>query len=399
LGQRARFSGLLFVGIAFLAISGAAGAQDVGTGAPPGQAVQEQTARILDLEASRQVQDRLLAQSVRQVSRAGSELREAEAQVGAVRDRAQELEEQTQALRQEIAAQQEVVDTQRAEYEEGVRAAYRGEGVNELAGVLDTLMGGGDFIRQFQAGRVLNYRQSNMDRYVQSQVQLENTARQLEEKNRAYEAALAEEERRAREIRQTRSQLERSVTEIGVNIERVDAEIARLEAERAELLSRPAASMGSAAGLEYEMSVAQNITVEQVEDIELIEYQRLYREAAEQFGFGEDWYILAAIGKIESNHGENLGPSTAGALGPMQFLPSTWESYGMDGNGDGRANIMDPEDAIPAAAAYLVLNGAPEDWYRALFAYNHADWYVKEVLAIAEAYRQKAGDDSVGPYA
>jgi membrane-bound lytic murein transglycosylase B len=398
-GRKARFSGLLFVGITFLAISGAAGAQDGGTGVPSGQAVQEQTARILDLEASRQVQDRLLAQSVRQVSQVGSELREAEAQVGAVRDRARELEEQTQSLRQEIAAQQEIADMQRVEYEQGVRAAYRGEGVNELAGVLGTLMGGGDFIRQFQTGRVLNYRQSNMDRYAQSQLQLENTARQLEEKNRAYEAALAEEERRAREIRQTRRQLERSVTEIGVNIERVDAEIARLEAERAELLSRPAASMGSAGGLEYEMSVAQNITVEQVEDIDLIEYQRLYREAAEQFGFGEDWYILAAIGKIESNHGENLGPSTAGALGPMQFLPSTWESYGMDGNGDGRANIMDPEDAIPAAAAYLVLNGAPEDWYRALFAYNHADWYVKEVLAIAEAYRQKAEDDSVGPYA
>jgi membrane-bound lytic murein transglycosylase B len=93
-----------------------------------------------------------------------------------------------------------------------------------------------------------------------------------------------------------------------------------------------------------------------------------------------------------------MGSSSSGAMGPMQFLPSTWETAGVDGNGDGAANIMDPRDAIPAAARYLKSGGAPQDWYRALFTYNHADWYVLKVLGVAEGYRRLANDDTVGPY-
>ena len=125
---------------------------------------------------------------------------------------------------------------------------------------------------------------------------------------------------------------------------------------------------------------------------------RLYRQAAEEYGFGPDWYILAAIGQVESGHGENMGPSIAGAMGPMQFMPSTWQSSGVDGNGDGVANVMDPEDAIPAAAGYLKEGGAPQDWYAALFSYNHADWYVQKVLAVAEAYRRMDEDRGTRPY-
>ncbi|MDP8901627.1 MAG: lytic transglycosylase domain-containing protein [Actinomycetota bacterium] len=128
------------------------------------------------------------------------------------------------------------------------------------------------------------------------------------------------------------------------------------------------------------------------------EYVELYKEAAREYGFGRDWYVLAAVGQVESNHGQNMGPSSAGAMGPMQFLPSTWAASGVDGNGDGHANIMDPEDAIPAAAGYLKEGGAPRDWYAALYSYNHADWYVKKVFAVAEAYRRLAKDGQVEPY-
>jgi peptidoglycan LD-endopeptidase LytH len=114
-------------------------------------------------------------------------------------------------------------------------------------------------------------------------------------------------------------------------------------------------------------------------------YLQLYRDAGRSYGL--DWSILAAIGSIESGHGLNVGPSSAGALGPMQFLAGTWSRYGTDGNGDGRKDIMDPADAIPGAARLLKANGAPGDWERAVFAYNHADWYVREVLAQAEQYR------------
>jgi hypothetical protein len=114
-------------------------------------------------------------------------------------------------------------------------------------------------------------------------------------------------------------------------------------------------------------------------------YLGLYERAGAKFGL--DWSVLAAIGHTESGHGTNLGPSSAGALGPMQFMPATWAAYGVDGNGDGRRSIMDPADAIPGAARLLSANGAPANWERALFAYNHADWYVRQVLAQAERYR------------
>lgn len=148
-----------------------------------------------------------------------------------------------------------------------------------------------------------------------------------------------------------------------------------------------------------ELRIARREIVSQpVDELSLKRYKKLYEEAAEEYGFGEDWYVLAAVGKVESDHGQNMGPSSAGALGPMQFMPSTWESYGLDANRDGRANIMDPEDAIPAAARYLKVGGAPDDWYEALYTYNHAGWYVEKVLKVAERYRRAAGDGEVAPY-
>lgn len=162
---------------------------------------------------------------------------------------------------------------------------------------------------------------------------------------------------------------------------------------------RPAATSYGKERRSRELRIArQDIVSQPVDELSLKRYKKLYEEAAEEYGFGEDWYVLAAVGKVESDHGQNMGPSSAGALGPMQFMPSTWESYGLDANKDGRANIMDPEDAIPAAARYLKAGGAPDDWYEALFTYNHAGWYVEKVLKVAEKYRQAAGDEEVGPY-
>ena len=94
--------------------------------------------------------------------------------------------------------------------------------------------------------------------------------------------------------------------------------------------------------------------------------------------------MLASINKIETAFGTNLNVSTAGAVGWMQFIPSTWESYGVDANGDGRKDPYNPVDAICAAAHYLKAAGGDKDLYQAIFAYNHADWYVQEVLLYAK---------------
>jgi hypothetical protein len=101
---------------------------------------------------------------------------------------------------------------------------------------------------------------------------------------------------------------------------------------------------------------------------------------------GIPWPVLAAIAKVESGFGTNTGVSTAGAEGYCQFLPSTWKAYGVDGNGDGIADPYDFRDCIPAAASYLLANGAPADLRAALYAYNHSWKYVDTVLGYAAAY-------------
>jgi murein DD-endopeptidase MepM/ murein hydrolase activator NlpD len=96
--------------------------------------------------------------------------------------------------------------------------------------------------------------------------------------------------------------------------------------------------------------------------------------------YGVRWEVLAAINEIETDYGRNLNVSSAGALGWMQFMPATWEMYGVDGNQDGLKDPYNPVDAIFAAARYLKAAGAETDLRAAIFAYNHADWYVDSVV-------------------
>ncbi len=123
----------------------------------------------------------------------------------------------------------------------------------------------------------------------------------------------------------------------------------------------------------------------------------LYLQAGQQEGI--DWAILAGIGKVETDHGRSTVPGVHSGVnsygccaGTMQFSVTgpgggTWGAYGVDGNHDGQVSVYDPADAIPAAAAYLKASGAPDDYRQAIFAYNHATWYVAEVEQWADRYR------------
>ena len=107
---------------------------------------------------------------------------------------------------------------------------------------------------------------------------------------------------------------------------------------------------------------------------ELMSY---YKEA--EATFGVPWYFLASINLIETRMGRIRGDSSAGAQGPMQFIPSTWAAYGNGGD------VNSYHDSILAAARYLKAAGAPGDMDRAIFAYNHSAFYVAAVKDYGEA--------------
>ena len=108
----------------------------------------------------------------------------------------------------------------------------------------------------------------------------------------------------------------------------------------------------------------------------------IYQAAGTEYGIR--WEVLAAINEIETDYGRNLSTSSAGAMGWMQFMPGTWETYGVDANRDGEKDPYNPVDAIFSAARYLKASGASDSIERAIFSYNHADWYVADVLKRAK---------------
>lgn len=136
-------------------------------------------------------------------------------------------------------------------------------------------------------------------------------------------------------------------------------------------------------------------------------YLTLYKKAGQQYGV--PWNVLAGIGKEESDHGRSTSPgvhsgqNSAGAKGPMQFLQATWNGFGIDGDDNGTKDVYSPADAIFGAANYLKHNHADrggKPLYNAIFLYNHADWYVQDVLRYAKQYAKggflTSGSNTVG---
>jgi peptidoglycan hydrolase CwlO-like protein len=355
------------------------------------------------LQAKISDQDSVLRDSIQEISTVGSRLDEAQSRVDAASARVEDLRRQTRQLRRQVAEQDASFRESQARYREQARAAYKSGGLEGLGVLLGGWFGsweGVDGTSDPDVIRILLASRQNLAEYREAKQELRNTQRQISQKRRDYNDAIDEQRAMTVELRRHEQALGESIDRLRTNNARTEARLHKLKAgEKARLRRTTAATGVEEAGSGYEREVAgKDIVVRNVDPSSHKEYMDLYRKAANEYGFGPDWYVLAAVGYVETNHGQYVATSSAGAMGPMAFLPSTWEAFGVDGNGDGVANIMDPEDAIPAAASYLARSGAPQDWYRALFAYNHADWYVKKVLAVAEGYRRLAKDESVGPY-
>jgi membrane-bound lytic murein transglycosylase B len=155
---------------------------------------------------------------------------------------------------------------------------------------------------------------------------------------------------------------------------------------------RLAAVRKAEAALAAEDAAFSSITTSSIAGLHILppsaQYLALYRGAATTCS-GLSWTVLAAIGQLESGHGRDTNTSSAGAMGPMQFEPATFEAYAVDGDHDGVTSIMDPADAIYTAAHYLCANGAgrgPSALDGAILHYNHAVWYLDMVLKLAGMY-------------
>ncbi len=161
----------------------------------------------------------------------------------------------------------------------------------------------------------------------------------------------------------------------------------------------PAASgLTRATGLQVQgLAASPNATTTRVATVRIwtpsADYLARYQLAAQLYCPTAGWPLLAAIGQVESGHGATMGPSWAGALGPMQFMPATWQGMvaagqAVDGNSDGRFDLLNPDDAIPTAAVKLCQDGAtsPRGSLTALWHYNHSSSYVAVVAQLAHAY-------------
>lgn len=400
LGFWAKPGGILASLATLFLFSGLAGAQ---TPVDAQSAAATAEANVVTLEAQSQAQEAQLGQRVEGISAVGGNVQETQALADGAVARSQELSQRNQALQGELDVQQQEFEQSKALYKEQVQAAYKGDNLEGVVAVLDSVFSSNDrssAVARSQTQRALVQSRQRLEDFRKNRVELQNTIRLVSQKNSEYKESLVKKRARARELQRKEARLEAQIFRLRDDKAQTDGRIQKLrKAERRRILNTKPANGGPSAQRRSELRIAKNnIVARPVDPISKKRYRKLYRKSAKKYGFGRDWYILAAVGKVETNHGQNMGPSSAGAMGPMQFMPSTWESSGVDGNGDGVANVMDPRDAIPAAAKYLQTGGAPEDWYAALYSYNHADWYVKKVLGVAEGYRRLAKDNRVGPY-
>jgi murein DD-endopeptidase MepM/ murein hydrolase activator NlpD len=164
-----------------------------------------------------------------------------------------------------------------------------------------------------------------------------------------------------------------------------DAPVSFVTVPSAESPNQPGGLLLPPAAFEGQLLPMSELSYEQL--------QAVWLRAGNAYGI--PWQVLAAINKIESNFGRNMGPSSAGAVGWMQFMPDTWLRWGMDASGDGIADPWNAEDAIHSAARYLAAAGGRTDISRGIFAYNHAQWYVDDVLQLAAVFGGGGGADAV----
>ena len=315
-----------------------------------------------------QRQERELDRTIGALAQVGTELEEAQGRVDGAKAHQEALGRRVQELDAALEAQKEASVRSSSRLEDRLRFAYKG---GELEGLLLLLAGffGGNDIRSspfatLQATRLITESGRSIQDYKETKQRLRSTLRQVEETRAEYREFGEESQESVQELKGRKLALRASVEGLGFRSGLLEERLVELTAEEeAGLLERPPATgvgeEGEAKNREDVRNEGQNRDGKQNQDgkrnrdevreprgeereerareweLEIArddiesrpvaptpyeEYIRLYRASAQRYGFGGDWYVLAAVGKIESNHGENVSPSGAGVMGPMQFL-------------------------------------------------------------------------------
>lgn len=261
-----------------------------------------------------------------------------------------------------------------------VRALYIAGGANALvASVLDAGSAGEAMRRVGYVRRLVEGGTVSAAGYAAEAARLQARASTLE---RAADGRAV----RAADVQQRYEELAAALAAANAQVRRLSDRARDLQAAQ-DLLAQIAALNAA-----VDAAGAQRVATARATGIPPL-YRGLYERAARTCP-GMSWTLLAAVGQVESGHGANPGTSYAGAQGPMQFMPATFAAYGVDGDGDGDVDIQDPADSVFSAANYLCANGAGrvgEALERAVWNYNHAEWYVQLVLKLAGQYAARDG--------
>lgn len=310
------------------------------------------------------------------VARAQAELTRSTAAVGSAVS--QSVQAQVEADRSAAQARQEKAAATarvRSLYMDGALGAGTAGARRGLA-LLSSAVSGADPAvaeRAFEA-----VRRSDRERVAQQEAGASAALRRAQDAQSGATAAVAT-------MRDVAAQVSRADDALRLAQSRVEAlqgEAARLQAAE-DAAAALAAAQAAAAALNA--SAAGRAATVHARGVPA-DYAGLYVRAAATCP-GMRPALLAAVGQVESGHGVDTGPSSAGAVGPMQFMPATFAAYAVDGDGDGDVDAQDPADAVFTAAAYLCANGAGkggEAEASAVFRYNHADWYVQMVQRVAD---------------
>jgi len=339
------------------------------------------------------------------VPEAGTSARQAEAEAAAARTAAASASAAVVAVQEELGREQEAVQAAvsasvgaalRAQQDDDARALARGvatrrvraaymdagsglSGARDLV-VLRAVTSGGDVPAELRRRDLAASAAARADRRTLAGAdaaasRARAAAQEADDVVTARTGAL-------RDAAAQASRLDDALAAAQAQVQALDARAARLraaeDAARALAQARAAATALAAAAA----GAAAQVQARPVPT----DYAALYAAAAATCP-GMRPALLSAVGQVESGHGRDAGPSSAGALGPMQFLPSTFAAYAVDGDGDGVTDVRDPADAVHTAARYLCANGAGHGRAgeaAALWRYNHADWYVAMVQRLAD---------------